>query len=113
MKTEFAGTVTIAWDAVTGVKSDGPLLVDEGLAAPWWSGGHSTAADFAVKRRRPGYGQCCQGFGTSIRNKRTDRIRDGGENGCAQSRLIDLWIGFLDLGYATSRRPMPTQDNSR
>jgi putative salt-induced outer membrane protein YdiY len=109
MKTEFAGTVTIAWDAVTGVKSDGPLYVglkdSQILVGPVETAGGA----FVVRTQSTGTVNAAKDLVTSIRNKEEQTLFETDAERLRNPRLIDLWAGFLDLGYATSRGNSNTQ----
>jgi len=99
LKSDLAGTVTIPWDAVTSIASTEPLnivLKDGGTVV-----GTVTTADgkFQIATEATGTVSAARESVTAIRSKEEqaeyDRVRN--------PRITDLWTGFLDLGYATTR----------
>jgi len=103
MKTEFAGTVTIAWDAVTSVKSDGPLYVSLKDAQVVVGAVETVGGNFVVRTQSTGTVNAAKDTVTSIRNKDEQTAYETDADRLRNPRLIDLWAGFLDLGYATTR----------
>jgi len=109
MKTEFAGTVTIAWDAVTSVKSDGPLYVSLKDAQVVVGAVETVGGNFVVRTQSTGTVNAAKDTVTSIRNKDEQTAYETDADRLRNPRLIDLWAGFLDLGYATTRGNSNTQ----
>lgn len=103
LKSELAGAVTIPWDAVTVVSSSVPLNV--GLKDGQLLVGTVTTADANLRIATANAGTV-----TAARDT-VSYIRSNEEQAAVQAeidryrnpRLIDLWTGALDLGYATSR----------
>ena len=99
IKSEFAGKVTIPWDAVTSISSTQPLnvVLKDGQTVV----GTVTTADgkFQIVTHDTGTVSAARESVTAIRSAEEqadyDRIRN--------PRITDLWAGFLDLGYATTR----------
>jgi putative salt-induced outer membrane protein len=105
MKSEFAGVVTVPWEAVTALSSPGPLHIglkdgqtvvgavtmsakDGKLAIATKETGAVTATKESVQFIRSNEEQAAY-------NAEVDRYRN--------PRLIDLWTGFLDAGFATTQ----------
>jgi len=111
LKSEFAGQVTIPWDAVTAVNStealnvglkDGQLVVGTVTTNP--DGGIQVATQDA-------------GTVSAVRSN-IDFIRSKDEQAAYQAeidrfrnpRIIDLWVGTLDLGYSLARGNAETEN---
>jgi putative salt-induced outer membrane protein len=99
LKSDLAGTVTIPWDAVTSITSTDPvnLQLSDGQTVV---GTISTTDDrFHITTRDTGTVTAPRQSVVAIRSMEEqseyERIRN--------PRIIDLWTGFLDLGYATTR----------
>lgn len=104
LKSDLAGTVTIPWDAVTGVNSNTALHVglrdgqhavgqvstvnEKTLEIQTKDAGKITAVKEAVQYMRSEEEQAA--WQTEI-----DRYRN--------PRLVDLWTGFVDFGLASAR----------
>jgi putative salt-induced outer membrane protein YdiY len=111
MKSEFAGQVTIPWDAVTAITSTDPLNV--GLkGGQVLIGPVTTAADGKIQIATQGAGA------VSAARDSIEVIRSKDEQAAYQAeidrfrnpRLVDLWIGNLDLGYSESHGNSNTQN---
>lgn len=103
IKSEFAGVVNIAWDAVDQITSSQPLylnLEDGQTVVGEVKGGVDR---YAVATKNAGEVAVAKGVIKSIRNQdeqtaylsEIDRLRNPG--------LLDLWAGALDLGYSLTR----------
>lgn len=103
IKSEFAGVVTIPWDAVTEVTSTNPLNV--GLKGGQMVVGTVTTADgkFTIATKETGNVTAARESVEVIRSKEEQAAYDADADHARNPRLIDLWNGFLDLGYATTR----------
>src|SRR5579871_5632246 len=103
LKSEFAGLVTISWDAVSAVTSSNPLNV--GLKGGQMLVGTVTTADgnFIVATATSGNVTAPRANVEVIRSKEEQAAYDADADHSRNPRLIDLWTGFLDLGYATTR----------
>ena len=103
MKTELAGEVTIPWDAVTTITSTAALNVGlkDGQTVV---GTVTTAGDGRLQIATKDAGTV-----TAARDT-VASVRSGSEEAAYQAeiehlrnpRLVDLWAGFLDLGFAQS-----------
>lgn len=103
LKSEFAGDVTIPWDAVTAIVSTEPLNV--GLKDGQMLVGVVTTSDgkFTVATKDTGSVSAARDSIALIRSKGEQAAYDADADHSRNPRLIDLWTGFLDLGYATTR----------
>ncbi|HEV2689749.1 MAG TPA: DUF481 domain-containing protein [Bryobacteraceae bacterium] len=102
-KSEYAGAIAVPWDAVVSIASSEPLsitLQDGQLVV-----GEVTSSDTALVIQT-------KDTGTVTANKdKVKMIRSGAEQAAYEAeedryrnpRLIDLWAGFLDFGYAAAR----------
>jgi len=100
MKSELAGDVTIAWAAITAVSAPGPLHVGlkDGKTVV---GAVSTQPGGTLEIATKDAGVVTAAK-DSIAFMRTNEEQAAYER-FHHPRLIDLWAGFLDLGYATSQ----------
>ncbi|HTD43187.1 MAG TPA: DUF481 domain-containing protein [Bryobacteraceae bacterium] len=99
MKTEFAGDVTISWDAVTAITSttqlhvalkDGQTVVGTVTTTP--------EGRFTIATKETGAVTAARDSVVAIRSDQEQAEIDRYNN----PRLTDLWTGFLDLGYANT-----------
>jgi putative salt-induced outer membrane protein YdiY len=100
LKSDLAGQVTIPWDAVTAVNSTEQLHVGlkDGQVVV---GTVTTLPDGAVQVATRDTGM------VSTTRDKIDFLRSNAEQAEAERylnpRIVDLWTGTLDLGYALSR----------
>lgn len=110
LKSELAGDITIPWDSVTGLVSsdqvniglkDGQAMVGTVTTAPDGRIQVATrdAGQITVARDSIGY----------IRSKAEQAAYEAEIDHFRNPRLVDLWIGTLDLGYAKSHGNANTQ----
>ena len=109
LKTDNAGEVTIKWDSVAAISAPGPLHV--GLSDGQTIVGAVEAASgrFTITTRTAGVVTAARDTVQFIRNNdeqtriqtEIDRFRN--------PRLVDLWTGALDLGFAASRGNADTE----
>ena len=100
IQSELAGTVTIPWDAVTAVESSAPLSV--GLADGQTLLGVVSASGSQVQVRTAASGvvNTPRSAVTSLRSKEEEAAYQAGIERLRNPSLIDLWAGYVDLGYA-------------
>jgi putative salt-induced outer membrane protein YdiY len=99
IKTEFAGEVTVVWDAVTNITSDAPLylMLADGRIV---SGLVSTTGD-QIEVRAPGAAavattkSAITGLRSEDEQKAVERLQHPG--------LFELWTGSATLGLALTR----------
>ena len=103
LKTDSAGEVTFKWESIAAISASGPLHV--GLAD-----GQTVVGAIEVANGR--YSVTTQATGVvTISKENIQFIRNNEENARIQAeidhfrnpRLVDLWVGSLDLGFAASR----------
>lgn len=103
MKSEFAGAVTIPWEAVEGISSSLPLSLK--LTDGQTIVGLVTTADGNIEVQTKDVGRI------STARSAVQTIRSAEEEARHQAEierlrnpgLLDLWSGFLDTGLATTR----------
>jgi putative salt-induced outer membrane protein YdiY len=103
IKTDNAGEVTLKWDSITAISAPGPLYI--GLSDGQTIVGSVDAANgrFNITTQTAGAVATSKESIQFIRNSdeqtkiqaEIDRLRN--------PRLVDLWVGNLDLGFAASR----------
>ena len=109
LKTEFAGTVTIAWSAITAITADTPVFVS--LSGGQTVSGPVQAANGQVQVRTESAGV------VTAQQSAVEGIRSAGEQAAfvaqldrlRNPRLVDLWTGTLDLGLAATQGNAETQ----
>lgn len=102
LKSEFAGTVEIPWDAVTSVESKDPIYV--GLQDGQTVVGTVTTTDdkITVQTKETGTVTAARESIQFIRNAEEQKAFETQIERYRNPRLVDLWAGFVDLGYAQS-----------
>jgi putative salt-induced outer membrane protein len=103
LKSELAGEVTIAWDAVTVISSSEPLNVV--LKDGQMIVGAVTTNDgkLQIATKDAGSVTAARDSVQFIRSKEEQAAYDADIDHYRNPRLIDLWTGILDLGYSTTR----------
>ena len=109
LKTDNAGEVTLKWDSVAAISAPGPLHV--GL-----SDGQTIVGALEAANSRFTITTQTAGVVTAARDK-VEFIRNNDEQTRIQTeidrlrnpRLVDLWTGTLDLGFAASRGNADTE----
>jgi len=104
MKSEFAGTVEIAWESVESIQSAAPLSVTlkggEVLVGPVTT---PAAGQFQVKTPNAGVVEAGKDTVQFMRSKEEEAAYQQAQERLRNPRLLDLWTGFVDLGFATAR----------
>jgi putative salt-induced outer membrane protein len=103
IKTDTAGEVTLKWDSIAAISAPGLLYI--GLAEGQMIAGSVETVNgrFNVTTKTAGV--------VATSKEAIQFIRNGDEQAKAQAeidhfrnpRLVDLWVGNLDLGFAASR----------
>lgn len=103
LKSEYAGPVTLPWEAVTGIESAAPLSI--GLADGQMVVGSASLAEgrLRVVTQNAGTVSSAKESVLSIRSKEEQAAYEQEIDRYRNPRLIDLWAGFLDLGYAQTQ----------
>jgi putative salt-induced outer membrane protein YdiY len=103
LKTETAGELTFKWESIAAISAPGPLYIGLG-------GGQMIVGSVETVNGR--FSVTTQNAGVVVTSKESIQfIRNNDEQAKAQSeidhfrnpRLVDLWVGNLDLGFAASR----------
>ncbi|MBK9166905.1 MAG: DUF481 domain-containing protein [Bryobacterales bacterium] len=100
MKSEFAGQVTIPWDAITGIESADPLYVTSESGQVIVGTVTIVENEFAVATADAGTVMTPRTAVTGIRSSREQEIYETEIDRFRNPRLIDLWTGNVDLGYS-------------
>jgi putative salt-induced outer membrane protein YdiY len=100
LKSEFAGLVTIPWDAVTSLESSAPLTV--GLAEGKNVVGtvQASGGQLTVKSADGATASAPLASVRLLRSKEEQAAYDAETARYAHPGLADLWAGFVDFGYA-------------
>jgi putative salt-induced outer membrane protein len=99
LKSDYAGTITVPWDAVVGISSTEPLnftLRDGQLVV-----GQVTTSDnkFVIQTRDAGTVAASRDAVQMVRSQAEQAEADRYRN----PRITDLWTGLVDVGYAAAR----------
>jgi len=103
LKTEAAGKLTILWDSIAGITAAGPmhLVLSDGQNV---IGAIETVdGKFNVRTQTAGVVTAAKESVQFIRNEDEQKAYQAEIDHYRSPRLVDLWTGFLDLGYAASR----------
>ena len=103
IKSELAGQVTIPWDAVTALSSAAPVHVElkDGQTVV---GAVTTAPDskLQIATQATGTVTAARESVSAIRSDDEQKAYQADIDRFRNPRLVDLWIGTLDLGFADS-----------
>ena len=100
LKTEFAGTVEIQWDAITDVKSDAPVFVTLTDGQTVAGVVTTTNGSLTVQTKDTGTVSTAREKVTGIRNAAEQQAYETQIERYRNPRLVDLWAGFVDLGFS-------------
>ena len=103
MKTDTAGEVTLKWDSIAAISAPGPLYIGLGDGQVIVGSVETVNGKFNVTTKTAGM--------VATSKESIQFIRNADEQAKAQAeidhfrnpRLVDLWVGNLDLGFAASR----------
>lgn len=109
VKTDKAGEVTVQWDSITAISAPGPLHVGLTDGQTIVGAVETVGGRYSIATQTAGVVTAAKDAVQFIRNNdeqtriqaELDRLRN--------PRLVDLWTGFLDLGFAASRGNANTQ----
>jgi putative salt-induced outer membrane protein len=103
IKTEFAGDVTVQWDAVTSIQSSRPLHVD--LKDGQTVVGTVASADgkLDVTTKTAGEVVTSKEAVVAVRNDDEQKAHDAEEDRLRNPHLTDFWTGLLDTGLSVTR----------
>jgi len=102
-KSEYAGNIAVPWDAVVSISSSEPLSIT--LGDGQLLVGEVTTADnkLVVKTADTGTVTTAKDAVKMIRSRSEQAAYQAEEDRYRNPRLLDLWTGFLDFGYAAAR----------
>jgi putative salt-induced outer membrane protein YdiY len=105
MKSEFAGTVTVPWEAVTGLSSPGPLHVglNDGQVVVGAVTMSAENGRLSIVTKETGTVAASRESVQSIRSSEEQAAYNTEIDRYRNPRLVDLWAGFFDAGFATSQ----------
>lgn len=109
MKSEFAGEVTIPWTAVTGITSTTPLNVGLKSGEVVVGTVQGSENNVSVATKETGTVSAPRDSVVFMRSPEEQAAYDAQIERYRNPRLIDLWSGFLDLGFAQSAGNADTQ----
>ena len=109
LKTDNVGEVTIKWDAVVAISAPGPLHV--GLSDGQTIVGAVEAGNgrFVITTQTAGVVTAARDTVQFIRNNEEQTKIQAEIDRFRNPRLVDLWTGSLDLGFAASRGNADTE----
>jgi putative salt-induced outer membrane protein len=100
LKSEFAGTVTISWDAVTAITADNPLYVGLKDGQTVVGTVETAGGSLEVKTQTAGVVSAPKDSVQFLRNKDEETAFQAEADRYRNPRLVDLWQGNLDFGLA-------------
>lgn len=103
LKTEYAGTLTLQWDAVSGISAPGPLNLVLSDGQTVIGAVDTVEGKFNVRTQTAGVVSTAKDAVQAIRNEDEQKAYQAEIDHYRSPRLVDLWTGFLDLGYAANR----------
>lgn len=109
VKTPSVGDVTITRDSITAIEADGPVYV--GLSDGQTVAGALTSQNGQLQVRTQTTGTVTAALAsvTSFRNQAEQTAYETQVERLRNPRLVDLWTGFLDLGFAGTAGNAKTQ----
>jgi putative salt-induced outer membrane protein YdiY len=109
LKSEFAGTVTISWDAITVVTATDAVYVGlkdgQIVVGPVETAG----ANLTIRTQTTGTVSAAKDSVQFIRDKDEETAFEKEADRLKNPRLIDLWAGTLDLGFAAAQGNSKTE----
>jgi putative salt-induced outer membrane protein YdiY len=102
MKSELAGVVTVPWEAVAGITAPGPLYVGLKDSQTVVGSVSMPAGDeqIVIVTRETGQVRTGRDAVESIRSQEEQTAYTQEIDRYRNPRLVDLWSGFLDTGFA-------------
>jgi len=103
MKSEFAGEVSIQWDAISSIQSLKPLYL--ALKDGQTIAGTVTTSDgrFVVETKNAGTVTTLKDSVVAVRNEAEESAYNSQIDRLRHPHLTDFWSGFLDTGLSASR----------
>lgn len=102
-RSEYAGNIAVPWEAVASISSSEPLsitLQDGQLVV-----GEVTSSDakLVIRTKDTGTVSTAKDAVKMIRSRSEQVAYEAEEDRYRNPRIVDLWTGFLDFGYAAAR----------
>lgn len=102
-KSEYAGPVSLPWDAVTTLTSTSPLHIGLQDGQTVVGAVSADAGNFQIQTQNTGTVVAARDTVKSLRSKEEQAAYDAEIERYRNPRLIDLWAGFVDLGFAQTQ----------
>jgi putative salt-induced outer membrane protein YdiY len=103
LKTDNAGELTFKWDAIAGISAPGPLYIGLGDGQTIVGAVETAGGRFNVITKTAGVVSTSKDAIQFIRNNDEQAKVQSEIDHFRNPRLVDLWTGFFDLGFAASR----------
>ncbi|HLJ51290.1 MAG TPA: DUF481 domain-containing protein [Bryobacteraceae bacterium] len=103
LKSEFAGTVNIDWNAIETITSAAPLYLTLKSGQVLVGAVETANGVFTVKTADAGTVSASKADVTSIRSKDAQQAYETAEGRLQNPGLLDLWSGFVETGLSLSR----------
>lgn len=109
LKTDTAGDLSFKWDSIAGISAPGPLYVGLNDNQTVVGAVETVNGRFNITTRAAGVVTTSKEAVQFIRNNDEQAKVQAEIDHLRNPRLIDLWTGFVDLGYAANRGNANTQ----
>jgi len=103
LKTDSAGELTIKWDTIAGISAPGPLHIGLSDGQTIVGSVETVNGRFSVTTQTAGVVATSKEAIQFIRNNEEEAKAQAEIDHFRNPRLVDLWVGNLDLGFAASR----------
>jgi putative salt-induced outer membrane protein YdiY len=103
IKTDAAGEVTLKWDSITAISAPGPLHIGLSDGQTIVGSVETVNGRFNITTKTAGVVATSKESIQFIRNNDEQTKVQAEIDHFRNPRLVDLWVGNLDLGFAASR----------
>ena len=103
VKTDNAGEVTLKWDSITAISAPGPLYIGLSDGQTIVGSVETVNGRFNITTQTAGAVATAKESVQFIRNSEEQTKIQAEIDRFRNPRLVDLWVGNLDLGFAASR----------
>jgi putative salt-induced outer membrane protein len=103
LKTDSAGELAIKWDTIAGISAPGPLHIGLTDGQTIVGSVETVNGRFNVTTKTAGEAATSKEAIQFIRNNEEEAKAQAEIDHFRNPRLVDLWVGNLDLGFAASR----------
>lgn len=103
LQTEYAGTVSVQWEAVTAISSLHEMVLTLRDGQTLRGAVSTTQEKFQVQTREGGVLAISKEAVASIRSSEEEKAYQAEIDRLRNPRLLDLWSGFLDTGLSLAR----------